>query len=936
MKRVCLLALFLALIVPSTVLSDTIYVDITNVVGPWDGTQQYPFQTIQEGIDVAIALDTVLVLPGTYYENIDYLGKSITVTSDSGPYGTVINGDQSGSVVSFVNGEDADAVIDGFTITNGSGTYVDGSPPLYNGSGIYCFQSSPTIINNLITDNVSTADGMGGGICCRDHAMPLIKNNTIVSNLIRSIETADYLYGGGGGICCMLNSDATITENTIVGNAAAYAGGGVFCLNTASPTITNNYISQNFSGFAYGGGVFCKTNSAPLIQGNVISYNHTDQWGGGVYAWKSTPSIIGNYIYGNTADNGGGIYLYDNSHSLVQGNQIWNNTVVYDGAGIFCANTSSPQILDTAIYENIGGGIYCFSGSSPEIVNCLIHDNTADQGAGIYCTGGSSPTITNCTITDNEAEFLGGGLFTSFNGSNPVVTNSIFWNNTAPEGPEIWIGDSAYPSTLFISFCCVTNGKSGVYKDPGCTLSWGVNMIEKNPEFEDVANYDFHLEFGSPCIDIGNSNAPLLPTNDYDGKIRNFDGDGDSVDKPDLGYTEFTPLHVPANYATIQAALDAAMPQGDMILVNRGVYTENINFLGKTVWVRSLYGSTQTTIDGGALGSVVTFNSGEDKWSILDGFTITNGSAVSGGGILCDGADPKIIGNVITGNSADYGAGVYCTNSEAIISNTIINDNTATYSGGGIASDNGMPIVTNDTIYGNTATDEGGGIYCTNLSTPEVTNTIVWNNTATLGAEISLGDETNPSTLTISYSDVNGDEPGVNVATGCTLAWGDGMIDADPEFVNVAKEDFHIYYTSPCRDAGFAAPPGRPPVDMDQNTRSDYNGIDIGADEFSRFLYITGDLSPEGNIEAKFVGTPGTAQVGLWFGSGIQNPPTKSAFGDFFLAPPYIGPLVLFPIPANGVELIPTRLPAGPGNYMAPMQALIGDTFADVNIMFVD
>ncbi|MFH2001888.1 MAG: right-handed parallel beta-helix repeat-containing protein, partial [Planctomycetota bacterium] len=577
MKRACLLSLFLALMVPCMGLSATIYVDISNTAGPWDGSALYPFQSIQQGMNMALDYDTVLVSSGTYFENLDFLGKSITVTSDSGPYSTIINGNRSGSVAVFINDEDADAVLDGFTITNGSGTYTAGSPPLYNGGGIYCFSSSPTIINNIIIDNVTTADGMGGGICCHDHATPLIKNNTIVSNLITSIAT-DYLNGGGGGVCCMLYSDATITENTIVGNEAAYAGGGVFCLNNASPTISYNYISQNFSGYAYGGGVFCKTYCAPLVTHNIISYNHTDQWGGGVYAWKSTPTISYNYIYGNTADNGGGIYLYDNSHSLIQGNYIWNNSVVYDGAGIFCANTSSPQILDTVIYSNTGGGIYCFSSSSPKIVNTLIYNNTADYGAGIYCTGGSSPTITNSTITSNTAEFLGGGIFTSFNQSSPIITNSILWNNTAPTGPDLWIGDPAYPSTVTISYSCVTNGKFAVHVEPGCGLLWGTHMISTNPLFVDADNHDYHLKFGSPCIDIGNNSAPSIPANDFEGRLRVFDGDGDTVQFADLGYSEFTPLHVPLNYATIQEALDAAQAKGDTILVAKGVYTENINF----------------------------------------------------------------------------------------------------------------------------------------------------------------------------------------------------------------------------------------------------------------------------------------------------------------------------------------------------------------------
>ena len=109
--------------------------------------------TIQAGIDAAVDGDTVLVAPGTYVENIDFKGKVIEVRSSDGADVTIIDGYQYGSVVIFSSGEGTDSVLDGFTVTNGNSFYYAG--------GIFCYDSSPTITNNIISQNTAVK---GGGI----------------------------------------------------------------------------------------------------------------------------------------------------------------------------------------------------------------------------------------------------------------------------------------------------------------------------------------------------------------------------------------------------------------------------------------------------------------------------------------------------------------------------------------------------------------------------------------------------------------------------------------------------------------------------------------------------------------------------------------------------------------------------------------------------
>ncbi|MBI4295198.1 MAG: DUF1565 domain-containing protein [Chloroflexi bacterium] len=162
-----------------------------------DGTSANPYRTIQKGIDMASGGDTVLVAAGTYQENLDFKGKAITVKSAGGAENTTIDGGQAGSVVRFVSGETAAAVLDGFTLTNGSGTYVNQIQPF--GGGVYSYNgSNPTIINCIITGN--TAD-TGGGVSA------WYASATIVNSVIRG-NTAS---GGGGGV--------TVVNSIIAGNS---------------------------------------------------------------------------------------------------------------------------------------------------------------------------------------------------------------------------------------------------------------------------------------------------------------------------------------------------------------------------------------------------------------------------------------------------------------------------------------------------------------------------------------------------------------------------------------------------------------------------------------------------------------------------------------------------------------------------------------------
>jgi predicted GH43/DUF377 family glycosyl hydrolase len=449
--------------------------------------------TIQAGIDSASDGYIVLVNEGTYYENINFKGKTITVASrylvdgdTSHISNTIIDGSQptnpdSGSVVYFVSGEDTNSVLCGFTITGGSGTIV----PVYDyrgGGGIYCFNSGCCIESNRIVNNfvTYTNEVMGGGIGVDAMTPPyvILKDNQIINNTINGTNAA---FGGGMEI---INAYAQIVANNVSYNQVisstnqANSGGMGFWSDspdTPYVEIKDNVISHNSatgvdvgtnSGAGSGGlGIFvCQG----IIHNNVITHNvvngSVDAYGAGIGCGDISANVMidSNYVAYNEVRQGngwgGGISVFRASLTIIK-NIFFNNSVTYgyggNGGGIEIVKNSQAFILNNTISANIatnGGGIY-LRDSDVTIVNTILWGDSSTAGHPEIDWSGGSLSVSYSNI----AGFWGG---TGNIDVNPMIYDSV-----------ITAGDTTF-CCLKINSPCVDSGDPN-YLDPEDPLNHG-------------------------------------------------------------------------------------------------------------------------------------------------------------------------------------------------------------------------------------------------------------------------------------------------------------------------------------------------------------------------------------------------------------------------------------------------------------------------------
>jgi len=764
------------------------------------------YATIQAAIDSAVDGDEIIVSPATYVENIHFKGKNIILRStdptDSDTVAaTIIDGNQSGSVVTFFSTETPDCILSGFTITNGDAEY---------GCGINGNLTRATIRNSVITFNTSTSgesgESAGGGL---SDCNGIIEYNTISGN---SAGTSDLAFGGGLARC-----DGTIRYNTISGNIACFGAGLFECRGK----IYNNLILHNSTAsWGEGGGLW---GCSGIILNNVIAGNVADHYGGGLYECRGT--ILNNTVTGNTAGrDGGGLHR---CRGAIVNCIIWANSASGDGNQLdSCSEPVSSCIQDWTDGENgniastpnfvdVSDGNFhlasnspCINAGNPEYLEYLsVHSVWLGDIDGECRMAGQSVDM-GCDEFGSSAD-TDGDLLSDVDeityGTDPE--NADTDGDGAIDGLEvIWTTDPTVAALL--SEILVPNDMPSIQAALMMAAVRATIVVAPGtyPENIQFMGRDVVLRSTDPA-DPGTVAATIIDGRRFD-TVVTFSGG----ETPDCILSGFTITNGRAHsFAGIRGC-------GTMATIENNVISGNTAIGG------AMFGGFGS---GGGLGYCA---------GVVQNNVISNNSARVGGGASCCGGIFQ--NNTVIDNKAGYlGGGIEACN--GIIQNNIISGNSASGHGGGLSYCDGT--IQNNLVFGNSAPwGVGGGLQeCDG----DIENNTIWNNYARNGggglAEcqgtikncIIWQNTRHIYDDTVTYDDFQLYDC-VEPSYSCIQDWtgvGQGNIMDEPQLVDPENGNFHLFPISPCVDAGTYI--DELIEDFEGDPRPIGAGFDIGADE---------------------------------------------------------------------------------------------------------
>lgn len=388
------------------------------------------YPTIQEAVSAAVDGDAILVSSGFYSGPINFQGKEIVMQAVEGPELTFLTGGASGSVVEMIQGEGPGTLLEGFTITGGSGSTVNNA---LQGGGLLVIGGAPVISNCIFFENSAM---VGGGIALREcnTASPTVTNCQIISNICND---------SGGGVFVFQCSAGVVFDSTIIeSNMAAIAGGALYV--ETSPFWLNESVVKGNTASMVCSGMYLYAGTMAVCEGSQFIDNEGSFYGAGIVVSYYSGLVCRDSVFsGNRSDLGGagiGFDVLDRlPQSVIERCVFTDNDGGQSGAADIgvSINDVDLKISHCTFGPRVqwpGGSSLAVSSSSPGVVEVVNSIFWAEGDPPIFAPG-PQMDVHHCNV-------IGG-----FPGSGNIDVDPLFFDDAARDfrltlgSPCIDIGD---------------------------------------------------------------------------------------------------------------------------------------------------------------------------------------------------------------------------------------------------------------------------------------------------------------------------------------------------------------------------------------------------------------------------------------------------------------------------------------------------------------
>ena len=622
-----------------------------------------------------------------------------------------------------------------------------------NGGAIYIGGENTVIENSKFDKNNATISG--GAIYITGD----------FTNITNSNFTIDIALTGNGGAIYVGGDNTTISgARSDITQSVAGQGGAIY-ISGENTTVKDANMMHSLSA-KEGGAIYIYGLYAKIIDSN-ISMTTSRLDAGAVYIEKNNATISGSHFsMTNATKNGGAIYIKG------------------DNAKITNSSFNLGNSLNTGTKPAGGGAIFA-TGSYSTVSYCNFTNNhvIADGGA-IFWYGGSATkynSVIGCIFTNNSADALsqestrgGGAIYWSEGGSNGVVRDSEFYNNSvhsiakADGGAVLW--DLSYNGLIDN---CIFDGNYITSTFTGSGDKWvqGGSLFLRAKSSYNITNCIFansssSSEAGAVYLSVRDfvkgSKIYVNNTTFINNKVLaqgpNINGGG-AIQVKESSAVYFSNAKFINNTANQGGAISYLNAR------SADNYFYNCTFIGNTatnigggMWATSstnyIYNMTFINNTAGEYGgglytniiadySNLTFINNHANRSgalylttatLINDMNFINNTAIEGGALYLIRNGVTVSDNNFTGNGALFGGAIYTANGNIYIRNNNFTNNTA-QDGGAIyepITNNGVAI-SDSAFDGNTA-NNGGAIYLGSKGYDNryVTNCNFTNNTASI------------------------------------------------------------------------------------------------------------------------------------------------------------------------------------------------------------